>query len=88
MPHDPNKQRFLQNEDVREVELPGSDDDREVDHFNMSNFMSCNLMDDVQAAPLQRQMGYTKPGEYRNFMRMGMSSMRFMSMRHIIDSWY
>merc|ERR1712168_214132 len=34
------------------------------------------------------RMMYMRPGEYRNFSNYGMSGMRFMSMRRIMDSWY
>ncbi|GAA6091033.1 gamma-crystallin M2-like [Tachysurus ichikawai] len=35
------------------------------------------------------RMWYFRPGEYRSFREMmGMTGMRFMSMRRIVDSWY
>ncbi|XP_038152440.1 gamma-crystallin M3-like [Cyprinodon tularosa] len=63
-----------------------------TDRYSMSNFMSCNVMEGhwlMYEQPHYRgRMMYMRPGEYRNFTSMGMSGMRFMSMRRIVDSFY
>ncbi|XP_012713811.3 gamma-crystallin M2 [Fundulus heteroclitus] len=68
------------------------DCDSVMDRYHMSNCMSCHVMDGhwlMYEQPHYRgRMMYLRPGEYRNFMNMGMSGMRFMSMRRIMDSWY
>ncbi|XP_053181265.1 gamma-crystallin M2-like [Scomber japonicus] len=68
------------------------DCDSVMDRYRMSNCMSCNVMDGhwlmYEQAHYRGRMMYFRPGEYRNFMNMGMSGMRFMSMRRITDSCY
>ncbi|KAM7415237.1 hypothetical protein PAMA_019857 [Pampus argenteus] len=68
------------------------DCDNVMDRYRMSNCMSCNVMDGhwlMYEQPNYRgRMMYMRPGEYRNFMNMGMGNMRFMSMRRIMDSYY
>ncbi|XP_070782398.1 uncharacterized protein [Enoplosus armatus] len=68
------------------------DCDNVMDRYNMSNFMSCNVMDGhwlmYEQPHFRGRMMYMRPGEYRSFMSMGMSNMRFMSMRRIMDSCY
>ncbi len=68
------------------------DCDNIMDRYRMSNCMSCHVMDGhwlMYEQPHYRgRMMYMRPGEYRNFMNMGMSGMRFMSMRRIMDSCY
>ncbi|CAK6959745.1 gamma-crystallin M2-like [Scomber scombrus] len=68
------------------------DCDSVMDRFRMSNCMSCNVMEGhwlMYEQPQYRgRMMYLRPGEYRNFMNMGMSGMRFMSMKRITDSCY
>ncbi|XP_044211902.1 gamma-crystallin M2-like [Thunnus albacares] len=63
-----------------------------LDRFGMSTCLSCNVMEGhwlMYEQPQYRgRMVYMKPGEYRNFMNIGMGNMRFMSMRRIIDSYY
>ncbi|XP_073349443.1 uncharacterized protein [Pagrus major] len=63
-----------------------------MERFSMSNFMSCNVMEGhwlmYEQPHFRGRMMYMRPGEYRSFMSMGMSSMRFMSMRRIMDSCY
>ncbi|XP_013874890.1 gamma-crystallin M1 [Austrofundulus limnaeus] len=65
------------------------DCDSVMDRYRMSDCMSCNVMDGhwlMYEQPHYRgRMMYLRPGEYRNFMNMGMSGMRFMSMRRITD---
>ncbi|XP_062293007.1 gamma-crystallin M2-like [Scomber scombrus] len=62
------------------------------DRYSMSNFMSCNVMQGhwlmYEQPNFRGRMMYMRPGEYRNFMNMGMSGMRFMSMKRIVDSCY
>ncbi|KAM7367551.1 hypothetical protein PAMP_013840 [Pampus punctatissimus] len=68
------------------------DCDNFMERYGMSNFMSCNVMDGhwlMYEQPHYRgRMVYMRPGEYRNFMSMGWSGMRFMSMKRIMDSCY
>ncbi|KAI3372606.1 hypothetical protein L3Q82_023083, partial [Scortum barcoo] len=68
------------------------DCDSIMDRYRMSNCMSCNVMEGhwlMYEQPNYRgRMMYMRPGEYRNFMSMGGSGMRFMSMRRITDSCY
>ncbi|KAM3870184.1 gamma-crystallin M2-like [Diretmus argenteus] len=70
------------------------DCDNLMDRYSMNNCMSCNVMDGhwlmYEQANYRGRMMYMRPGEYRNFMNMGMgmSNMRFMSMRRIMDSYY
>ncbi|XP_017552741.1 gamma-crystallin M2-like [Pygocentrus nattereri] len=66
-----------------------------MDRYQWSNgCMSCHVMDGhwlMYEQPNYRgRMWYFRPGEYRSFREMmsGMSGMRFMSMRRIMDSWY
>ncbi|KAM3602671.1 uncharacterized protein V6R79_008572 [Siganus canaliculatus] len=66
------------------------DCDNVMERYSMSNIMSCNIMDGhwlmYEQPHFRGRMMYMRPGEYRSFMSMGMSSMRFMSMRRIMDS--
>ncbi|XP_062276769.1 gamma-crystallin M2-like [Scomber scombrus] len=68
------------------------DCDNIMSRYSMSNCMSCNTMDGhwlMYEQPCYRgRMMYMRPGEYRNFMNMGMNNMKFMSMRRIMDSYY
>ncbi|XP_078145889.1 gamma-crystallin M2-like isoform X2 [Centroberyx gerrardi] len=68
------------------------DCDNIMDRYRMSNCMSCNVMDGhwlMYEQPHYRgRMMYFRPGEYKSFMNMGWSGMRFMSMRRIMDSWF
>ncbi|KAF3695481.1 Gamma-crystallin M3 [Channa argus] len=68
------------------------DCDNIMDHYRMSNCMSCNVMEGhwlMYEQPHYRgRMMYMRPGEYRSFMNMGFSGMRFMSMRRITESCY
>ncbi|XP_046902930.1 gamma-crystallin M3-like [Hypomesus transpacificus] len=65
------------------------DCDSIMDRHRMSDCQSCNVMDGhwlmYDQPNFRGRMMYTRPGEYRNFREMGMSSMRFMSMRRIMD---
>jgi hypothetical protein len=76
-----------------------NDCDNITDHYRMSRCQSCNVMEDhwlmYEQPHFRGRMMYMRPGEYSNFsMGMGMgamggmSGMRFMSMRRIMDSWY
>ena len=61
------------------------------DRFRMSDMKSCNVMDGhwlMHEQPHYRgKMMYLRPGEYRSFRDMGMTSqMRVNSMRRITDS--
>ncbi|XP_051814701.1 gamma-crystallin M3-like isoform X2 [Acanthochromis polyacanthus] len=66
------------------------DCDNIMDRFRMSDCMSCNVMDGhwlmYEQPHFRGRMMYLRPGEYRSFREMGMSGMRFMSMRRIMDS--
>uniref|UniRef100_A0A3P8QWN1 Beta/gamma crystallin 'Greek key' domain-containing protein n=1 Tax=Astatotilapia calliptera TaxID=8154 RepID=A0A3P8QWN1_ASTCA len=63
-----------------------------MDRYRMSDCQSCNVMDGhwlMYEQPHYRgRMMYLRPGEYRSFRDMGMSGMRFNSMRRIMDSCY
>ncbi|KAL7384724.1 hypothetical protein ABVT39_007589 [Epinephelus coioides] len=65
------------------------DCDNIMDRYRMNDCMSCHVMDGhwlMYEQPHYRgRMMYLRPGEYRSFRDMGMSGMRFMSMRRIID---
>ncbi|XP_020309844.1 gamma-crystallin M2 isoform X2 [Oncorhynchus kisutch] len=76
-----------------------NDCDNITDHYRMSKCQSCNVMEGhwlmYEQPHFRGRMMYMRPGEYSNFsMGMGMgamggmSGMRFMSMRRIMDSWY
>ncbi|XP_064805968.1 gamma-crystallin M2-like [Oncorhynchus masou masou] len=76
-----------------------NDCDNVTDHYRMSKCQSCNVMEGhwlmYEQPHFRGRMMYMRPGEYSNFsMGMGMgamggmSGMRFMSMRRIMDSWY
>ncbi|XP_032370917.1 gamma-crystallin M3-like isoform X2 [Etheostoma spectabile] len=60
------------------------------DRYRMNDCQSSNVMDGhwlMYEQPHYRgKMMYLRPGEYRSFRDMGMSGMRFMSMRRITDS--
>nr|pir gamma-crystallin M2-2 - Petenia splendida x Cichlasoma synspilum [Petenia splendida x Cichlasoma synspilum]AAA50961.1 gamma-crystallin M2-2, gamma M2-2 [teleostean fish, hybrid of Petenia splendida and Cichlasoma synspilum, Peptide, 172 aa] [teleost fish] len=67
------------------------DCDNMMDRYRMSDCQSCHVMDGhwlMYEQPHYGRMMYLRPGEYRSFRDMGMSGMRFMSMRRIMDSWY
>uniref|UniRef100_A0A3B4U3R1 Beta/gamma crystallin 'Greek key' domain-containing protein n=1 Tax=Seriola dumerili TaxID=41447 RepID=A0A3B4U3R1_SERDU len=61
-----------------------------MERFGMSSFMSCNVMDGhwliYEQPNFRGRMMYMRPGEYRNFSSMGMSGIRFMSLRRIMDT--
>uniref|UniRef100_A0A673ZUA7 Gamma-crystallin M3-like n=3 Tax=Salmo TaxID=8028 RepID=A0A673ZUA7_SALTR len=65
------------------------DCDSIMDRYRMSDCQSCNVMDGhwlmYEQPHFRGRMMYMRPGEYRNFRDMGMSGMRFMSMRRITD---
>uniref|UniRef100_A0A673BAI0 Beta/gamma crystallin 'Greek key' domain-containing protein n=1 Tax=Sphaeramia orbicularis TaxID=375764 RepID=A0A673BAI0_9TELE len=65
------------------------DCDSIMDRYRMNDCLSCNVMDGhwlMYEQPHYRgRMMYLRPGEYRNFMNMGYSGMRWMSMRRIMD---
>ncbi|AWP13634.1 putative gamma-crystallin M3-like [Scophthalmus maximus] len=60
-----------------------------MERHRMSDCMSSQVMDGhwlMYEQPNYRgKMLYLRPGEYRSFREMGMSSTRFMSMRRIMD---
>ncbi|XP_072539631.1 gamma-crystallin M3-like isoform X1 [Salminus brasiliensis] len=67
------------------------DCDSFTDRYRMSDIQSCHVMDGhwlMYEQPHYRgRMVYLRPGEYRSYRDMGMSSMmRFGSMRRIMDS--
>ncbi|XP_076118941.1 gamma-crystallin M3-like [Alosa pseudoharengus] len=66
------------------------DCDSIMDRYRMSDCQSCNVMDGhwlmYEQPHFRGRMMYMRPGEYRSFREMGMSNMRFMSMRRIMDS--
>uniref|UniRef100_A0A3B4ZL29 Gamma-crystallin M3-like n=1 Tax=Stegastes partitus TaxID=144197 RepID=A0A3B4ZL29_9TELE len=68
------------------------DCDNMMDRYRMSDCNSCNVMDGhwlmYEQPHFRGRMMYLRPGEYRSFREMGMSGMRFMSMRRIMDSCY
>ncbi|XP_067433028.1 gamma-crystallin M2-like [Thunnus thynnus] len=68
------------------------DCDNIMERFRMSNCMSCNVMEGhwlmFEQPQFRGRMMYMRPGEHRSFVNMGMSGMRFMSMRRITDSCY
>ncbi|XP_051937832.1 gamma-crystallin M2-like isoform X1 [Hippocampus zosterae] len=65
------------------------DCDNIMDHFHMNDCMSCQVMDGhwllFEHPQFRGRMMYVRPGEYRSFREMGLSSMRLMSMRRILD---
>uniref|UniRef100_A0A8C9ZS21 Beta/gamma crystallin 'Greek key' domain-containing protein n=1 Tax=Sander lucioperca TaxID=283035 RepID=A0A8C9ZS21_SANLU len=67
------------------------DCDSIMDRYRMNDCQSCHVMDGhwlMYEQPNYRgRMMYMRPGEYRSFRDMGMSGMRWMSMRRIMDSW-
>ncbi|XP_034741817.1 gamma-crystallin M3-like isoform X3 [Etheostoma cragini] len=68
------------------------DCDNIMDRYRMSDCQSCHVMDGhwlMYEQPHYRgRMMYMRPGEYRSFRDMGMSGMKWMSMRRITDSCY
>ncbi|CAB1445331.1 unnamed protein product [Pleuronectes platessa] len=66
------------------------DCDNIQDRYRMSDCMSCQVQDGqwlMYEQPHYRgKMMYLRPGEYRSFRDMGMSSSKFMSMKRITDS--
>ncbi|XP_034741894.1 beta/gamma crystallin domain-containing protein 1-like [Etheostoma cragini] len=68
------------------------DCDNMMDRYRMNDCQSCHVMDGhwmMYEQPHYRgRMMYMRPGEYRSFRDMGMSGMRWMSMRRITDSYY
>ncbi|XP_061580475.1 gamma-crystallin M3-like [Cololabis saira] len=65
------------------------DCDNIMDRYSMSDCMSANVMDGhwlmYEQPHFRGKMMYMRPGEYRSFRDMGMSNMRFMSMKRIMD---
>lgn len=65
------------------------DCDNIMERFRMSDCMSCQLIDGhwlLYEQPHYRgRMIYLRPGEYRSFRDLGISGMRLMSMKRIID---
>ncbi|XP_012995675.2 gamma-crystallin M2-like [Esox lucius] len=63
-----------------------------MDRYRMSSCMSCNVMEGhwlmYEQPHFRGKMMYMRPGEYRNSNMGGMSGMKFMSMKRIMDSWY
>ncbi|XP_077436249.1 gamma-crystallin M3-like [Vanacampus margaritifer] len=66
------------------------DCDHVMECFHMNECMSCQVMEGpwllFEQPQFRGKMIYVKPGEYRSFKEMGVSSTRFMSMRQITDS--
>uniref|UniRef100_A0A8D3ALN9 Crystallin, gamma M3 n=1 Tax=Scophthalmus maximus TaxID=52904 RepID=A0A8D3ALN9_SCOMX len=66
------------------------DCDNITERYRMSDCQSCNVMDGhwlMYEQPHYRgRMLYLSPGEYRNMRDAGYSSMRFSSVRRIMDS--
>ncbi|TNN60280.1 Gamma-crystallin M3 [Liparis tanakae] len=66
------------------------DCDNVMDRYRMNDCQSCHVMDGhwlmYEQPQFRGKMMYMRPGEYRSFRDMGMSGMRFMSMRRINDS--
>ncbi|XP_071211543.1 gamma-crystallin M3-like [Salvelinus alpinus] len=60
------------------------------ERYRMFDCQSCNVMDGhwlmYEQPHFRGRMMYMRPGECRGFREMGMSAMRFMSMRRIVDS--
>ncbi|KAL6100466.1 uncharacterized protein ACO6RY_07612 [Pungitius sinensis] len=67
------------------------DCDNIMDRYRMNDCQSCHVMDGhwlmYEQPQFRGKMMYLRPGEYRSFRDMGMSGMRFMSMRRIMDSF-
>ncbi|XP_061648986.1 gamma-crystallin M2-like isoform X2 [Phyllopteryx taeniolatus] len=65
------------------------DCDNIMDHFRMNDCMSCQVMEGhwlmFEHPQFTGKMMYVRPGEYRSFRELGLSSMRVMSMRRITD---
>lgn len=65
------------------------DCDNIMERYRMSDCMSCQLIDGhwlLYEQPHYRgRMIYLRPGEYRSFRDLGISGMRLMSMKRIID---
>uniref|UniRef100_A0A8D3AM37 Crystallin, gamma M2b n=1 Tax=Scophthalmus maximus TaxID=52904 RepID=A0A8D3AM37_SCOMX len=68
------------------------DCDNMQDRYRMSECMSSQVMDGhwlmFEQPNYRGKMMYLRPGEYRSFRELGMSSTRFMSMKRIMDSCY
>uniref|UniRef100_A0A3B4G6E9 Gamma-crystallin M3-like n=1 Tax=Pundamilia nyererei TaxID=303518 RepID=A0A3B4G6E9_9CICH len=76
--------------ELRWSDVRADDDcDSIMDRYRMSDCQSCHVMDGhwlmYEQAHYRGRMMYLRPGEYRSFREMGMSGMRFMSMRRIMD---
>ncbi|XP_037344592.2 gamma-crystallin M3-like [Pungitius pungitius] len=60
------------------------------ERYRMNECQSCHVMDGhwlmYEQPQFRGKMMYLRPGEHRSFKDMGMSGMRFMSMRRITDS--
>ncbi|MCI4394200.1 hypothetical protein PGIGA_G00166030 [Pangasianodon gigas] len=91
----PYRMRIYPRENFMGQMMEMSDDcDSFMDRYNWSHgCMSCHVMDGhwlmYEFPHYKGRMWYFGPGQYRNYRhRMGMSGMRFMSMRRIPDSWY
>ncbi|XP_066520165.1 gamma-crystallin M3-like [Hoplias malabaricus] len=89
--HGPFRMRIYERENFGGQMHEMMDDcDSFMERYRMSDIQSCHVMDGhwlMYEQPHYRgRMVYLRPGEYRNFRDMGMSSMRFSSMRRIVES--
>ncbi|XP_058275103.1 gamma-crystallin M2-like [Hemibagrus wyckioides] len=91
----PYRIRMYERENFMGQQMDVTDDcDSITDRYHWSGGChSCHVMEGhwlMYELPHYRgRMWYFRPGEYRSFREMmGMTGMRFMSMRRIIDSWY
>ncbi|GAA6095844.1 gamma-crystallin M2 [Tachysurus ichikawai] len=89
------RMRMYERENFMGQMMDVTDDcDSIMDRYQWSSgCMSCHVMDGhwlmYEYPHYKGRMWYFRPGEYRSFREMmGSSSMRFMSMRRILDSWY
>ncbi|KAM8855061.1 uncharacterized protein AB9W97_020147 [Spinachia spinachia] len=68
------------------------DCDNMMERYRMNDCQSCHVMDGhwlmYEQPQFRGKMMYLRPGEHRSFRDMGMSGMRFMSMKRIMDSCY
>ncbi|XP_077947552.1 gamma-crystallin M3-like [Gasterosteus aculeatus] len=66
------------------------DCDNIMDRYRMNECQSCHVMDGhwlmYEQPQFRGKMMYMRPGEYRSFRDMGMSGMRFSSVRRVTDS--
>ncbi|XP_040004387.1 gamma-crystallin M3-like [Xiphias gladius] len=60
-----------------------------TERFSMSECLSCQVIEGhwllYEQPNFRGKMLYLRPGEYRSFRDLGMSSTRFMSMKRIVD---